>query len=500
MAEAIPQIVWTAHADGVVDYFNRRWFEYTGMSHEATAGSWEAAVHPIDLPRCRKEWREALRTGAMLELECRLKRGSDDAYHWHLCRATPEHSMTGAVVSWFGTFTDIEDQKRAQAALAELKGILDAVLDAVLIFDPDDLRLLYVNQGASALLGYPTRQLAEMRPFEFLTGYDEPTFRELLATLGDGSQALMTLETQVRRRDARTVPVDVSLQLIRIDGTRRVVSIARDMTDRQQAQLERELLYREAVDAIRARNEFLSIASHELRTPLSSLSLQVDAFMRAIRKDPMALAPENVTARLEKVGRQVERLSRLISELMDVTKITQGQLRLQREEIDLSTIARDIVGRFSEEAQRAQSPVEIVVGAPVLGMWDRLRVEQVTTNLLSNALKFGAGRPIEMIVEEHGDIASLTVRDHGVGIAPEDVERIFDRFEQAPTARVLGGLGLGLYIARQIVEAHGGTIRVESQLGAGSTFTVELPRSPPAAISQGAGERETQEAAEDRPG
>ncbi len=133
------------------------------------------------------------------------------------------------------------------------------------------------------------------------------------------------------------------------------------------------------------------------------------------------------------------------------------------------------------------SSIEVSAVTAVVGMWDLIRVEQVVTNLLTNAFKFGGGKPIEITVEERGSIGRLVVVDHGIGIAPEDQERIFHRYEQATSSRRAGGLGLGLYIARQIIEAHGGTIRVESQPGQGSTFTIDFPREPPPAKKESHG-------------
>jgi signal transduction histidine kinase len=219
------------------------------------------------------------------------------------------------------------------------------------------------------------------------------------------------------------------------------------------------------------------VASHELRTPLSALQLQIQTLLQSPRRSPQAvLSPEQIKAKLEMAYRQIERLARLVGELMDVSRITAGRLRLELEETDLSAVVREVVGRFGEEAGRTHSYVEISTTLPVRGMWDRIRVEQVVANLLTNAFKFGGGKPIEITVEERGPIARLVFVDHGIGIAPEDVERIFQRYEQAISSRAFGGLGLGLYIARQIIEAHGGTIQVESQPGAGSTFTIDLPR------------------------
>jgi PAS domain S-box-containing protein len=475
LAQAVPHIVWTARPNGTVDYFNQRWFEYTGLSVEQAAGSWLGILHADDSARCRTEWENAIRSGEMFQAECRL-RASDGAFRWHLCRAVPERSTTGQILSWVGTFTDIDEQKRVQAIQAEFKDTLDAEPDAVMIFEPGNWRIFYVNHGASLLLGYSSDELLRMAPTDFMAEHDRIALAQVLAPLLEGSQPHILLETKFRRRHPAAIPIDVSVQLIRI-GADRIVSIARDITERKRTQLERELLYRDAVDAIRARDEFLSVASHELRTPLSALQLQIQTLLQPPRRSPQAvLSPEQIKAKLEMAYRQIERLTRIVGELMDVSRITAGRLRLELEEIDLSAVVRNVVGRFGEEASRTHSHVEISATIPVLGLWDRIRVEQVIANLLTNAFKFGGGKPIEITVEETGPIGRLVFVDHGIGIAPEDIERIFQRYEQAISSRAFGGLGLGLYIARQIIEAHGGTIRVESQPGAGSTFTIDLPK------------------------
>jgi PAS domain S-box-containing protein len=475
LADAVPHIIWTARADGYVDYFNQRWFEYTGISIDQAAGSWQSALS-AECAACRDAWTEACRSGRMLQCECRLRR-SDGSLRWHLARAVPERGPSGQVVAWLGTFTDIEDQKRAYEALAEFKGTLDAVLDAVLLFEPRGWRCVYVNAGASMLLGYSPEELSSMRLVDFMGEHDDPHLREeLLARLEEGATPRVALETQCRKKDGRLVPVDVSFQLVKIDGGH-VVAIARDITDRKLAELEREHLYHHALEAVRARDEFLSVASHELRTPLSSLKLHLEALLRAPGRTPRPPPPELVP-KLETASQQVDKLSHLISELMDVTRIRAGRLRLELEPVDLAAVTRDVVARFREDAVKAGCEVTLRADAPVRGRWDSLRMEQVITNLLSNALKFGAREPIEIVVTAVDARARLVVQDHGIGINPEDVDRVFERFERTVSARRFGGMGLGLYIVRQIVEGHGGTIRVESEPGAGSVFTVDLPQEP----------------------
>ena len=244
------------------------------------------------------------------------------------------------------------------------------------------------------------------------------------------------------------------------------------LAERAALAIEDARLYGEATEAVRLRDDFLSVAGHELKTPLSALRLQLQLIMRQMRAE----APE-MTQRLAKAERSAERLTALVDELLDAGRITSGRLKLEREELELGGLVRDTVGRMSESLARAGNEVRVVVEAPVPGRWDRVRLEQVVSNLLSNAARYGAGKPVEVRVETGPEgRACLSVKDEGIGIAPADQPRIFERFERAVTDAHCHGLGLGLWITREIVESHGGQIGVRSAPGQGSTFTVELPR------------------------
>ncbi len=221
-------------------------------------------------------------------------------------------------------------------------------------------------------------------------------------------------------------------------------------------------------ESVRARDDFLSVASHELKTPLTSLKLQLQLALRgAVAED----APE--TVRLGTALRQVTRLERLVSDLLDVTRIRSGHLELRVDQANLSDIVGSVLDRFS--ADLATTPVERRIQGGVVGRWDAERLDQVVTNLVANAVKHAPGAPLEVSLVADAHRARLLVRDAGPGIRREAQERIFERFERAPGARVIGGLGLGLYIAKQIVEAHGGTIAVDSEPGRGAAFRVDLP-------------------------
>ena len=226
--------------------------------------------------------------------------------------------------------------------------------------------------------------------------------------------------------------------------------------------------------AVRARDEFLSLASHELKTPLTSLMLQTQLFQRRLgRGEP--LPPDGLHRVLEQTARQTQRLSRLINDMLDISRIATGKLSLEPVTFDMAELAADVVARLGPQLTEAQCEVSVRSAEPVVGRWDRYRLEQVLTNLLTNAARYGPCKPVEVSVRRLEEGAELRVCDQGRGIAPEDQQRIFQKFERAVNGNEVSGLGLGLFIVREIVEMHSGTVRVESSLGQGATFVVTLP-------------------------
>jgi signal transduction histidine kinase len=250
----------------------------------------------------------------------------------------------------------------------------------------------------------------------------------------------------------------------------RDLELAGELAQRIALALDNARLYRGVREALQARDEFLSVAAHELRGPATSLRLAVQSMRSG------DIPPAAVPKTLDMCERQVTKIARFIDELLDVSRLRAGLLQLEVDDVDLAEVAREAAGHLQHELSRSGSSLTITGDPQVEGRWDRTRVDQLVTNLLSNAIKFGLGRPIEMTVRNDDGSAILEVRDQGIGVAKEKQKAVFEPFERAVSARHYGGLGLGLYICRSIVEALGGSMTLQSEPGQGSTFTVTLPQ------------------------
>ena len=229
--------------------------------------------------------------------------------------------------------------------------------------------------------------------------------------------------------------------------------------------------------AVRMRDDFMSMVSHELRTPLNTLYLETQLRQLHLSKGNLAnFAADRLPAMIERDQRQIRNMVRLIDDMLDVTRMRRDALSIRTQPVDLAALARAVVENLRQQAEAAGSAITLEAPAGLHGVWDEFRIEQVLTNLLTNALRYGSGKPVEMVVQPVGEMARVSVRDHGIGIAPEDHERIFEQFERTEGSRQHApGLGLGLYITRKIVDLHAGQVGVESTPGQGATFVVNLP-------------------------
>jgi PAS domain S-box-containing protein len=275
-------------------------------------------------------------------------------------------------------------------------------------------------------------------------------------------------EVPVRLSSDEEALVNMSFVPLRSsDGaTKGILVFAYDITAEVNARKQSESLAKELQSAVRARDEFLGIASHELKTPLTSLLLQIQMMQRGL-----------VTVDADKLVKQAHRLSRLVDDMLDISRINAGKLALEKTQVDLSALVNDVLDRFEPQLVSVGSRIVRRLGAGVVGSWDAYRLEQVLTNLITNALKYAPGKPVTVTTRRHDARAVIAVADEGSGVAPSDRQRIFQQFERATSANEVSGLGLGLYISKQIVEAHRGSIHVEANQAGGAEFVVELPLS-----------------------
>jgi predicted ATPase/signal transduction histidine kinase/serine/threonine protein kinase len=296
--------------------------------------------------------------------------------------------------------------------------------------------------------------------------------RRLVSAMGTASG--MVVPISVRGRPLGAITLGRGSGEPRFDAAD--LTLAEELSGRVAIAIENARLYQQAQAAIRLRDEFLTVASHELNAPVATFMLTLEGM--APGPGDRQPKPERMLTMAQRALGQGRRLSRLVGELLDATRLDRGQLRIEPEPMDLGALIESSVSQYASELERAECEVTLQLAAGLVGSWDPLRIEQVIVNLLSNAVKFGAKKPIALRLVREDDFAKLSVEDHGIGIDPAHQGHIFDRFARAVSAVNYGGLGLGLYICRSIVEAHGGSIGVVSQPGRGATFTVRLPLGP----------------------
>ncbi len=365
-----------------------------------------------------------------------------------------------------------------------LRLLIDGIEEyAIFMLDPQGTVTTW-NAGAERIKGYRASEIIGRHFSLFRTTEDARSGvcdRELERAARQGK---FEEEGWRLRKDGSRFWANVVLTAIR-DSSGQLIGFAkitRDLTQRRL--LDEERLQRaRAEEAVRLRDEFLLVASHELKTPLTSL--QID--LHAMRHDPSG-DPSKLARRLERATRNVDRLTALIESLLNVSRLAHGQLVLRPAPMDLARAISEVVENLRAQAAKAGCEIAVKSEPSLPGVWDRLRVEQVVMNLLTNAFKYGAGSPVDVTLRLEEGHAVVEVADRGPGIPEADRERVFERFERASSIRHHGGLGLGLYVSRQIVNAHGGTIAAADRPQGGAIVTVRLPiaGNPEAASHHGA--------------
>jgi PAS domain S-box-containing protein len=466
LAEAIPQLVWTADPAGNGDWFNRHWTEFTGLDAETSRGrAWQGVVHPDDAARAAARWALSVSSGEPFEVEYRLRR-FDGAYRWHLARSAPLRGQEGTILKWFGTCTDIDDQKRAEEQIhlarrraedaafaaatraAEMDAILDAIATGLVLHDREG-RIVRTNAAAERIFGFAASD-RDATP--------EQRSRRFRAFGKDGRPVPPAELPSMRAlRGEEVGPVEFRLER---DGAAAAwVSAA-------------AAPIRDAAGALHgAVSTFSDVTA--MHVMLTVIAAQVQMLQR--KPDDR----EVVLRRAGSIRTSAGRMATMIEDLVDVVRLEAGQVTIRPRAVDVAPFAAELRERLRGALAVERLRLELPEGLP--RAWaDPARLERILVNLITNALKYSPPETETVLSAERRDgVLRLSVVDRGPGIAPDEVPRIFERFYRSPsTASRQDGLGLGLYVTRLLVEAHGGTIAVESALGRGSAFHVHLPTAP----------------------
>jgi PAS domain S-box-containing protein len=531
MADHAPVMLWVTDTAGHCTYLNRQWYAFTGQVEAAALGrGWLDAVHPEDRPAANEAFLGAHARQERCHAQYRLRR-QDGAYRWCIDSASPRFGEDGAFLGYIGSIIDISEHREVEEQRARLLGEAQYLAEASATLgsslDTETTLAALARLAVPAFADWCFVDLAQAdgtyKRVEVAHAFppDAPLAQEVrrfglrpegnphhppTEALRQGRALLIEAFSPERLRQsaqseehARLMsalqPVSfIGVPLVARGHTLGVLSfitsrserrytpahllLAEELARRAALSVDNARLYQEAQEAIRVRDEFLSVASHELKTPLTPISLRLQALARETERQPDSPYVQRVRGAVEAGRKQVHKLSVLIGDLLDVSRISAGRLKLELEHVDAAALVREVVARYEGPATQAGSPLRVELPERLEGLWDRLRLEQVVTNLVDNAIKYGAGRPIHLQLGADAERATLRVRDEGIGIEPAKLPRIFERFERAVSERHYGGLGLGLYITKTLVEAMDGAIHVASQPGQGATFTVELPLAP----------------------
>jgi PAS domain S-box-containing protein len=456
-------------SEGLVSHWNPQAENIFGFTRDEAIGR---RMSDIIIPDAYREAHESgmrryLQTGVGPVLNKRIQITAVDKNRREFpIELTITPIRSGKTESFAAFIRDISDRQRIEKDLLTKSDVLENSLNGFDIVSEDG-KFLYANRAYLKMWGYDSLdEILGTSPASHCA--DPSTPGQIIAELK--SKGECNIEFVAKRKDGSTFDVHMWARLAHDPNGREIYpSTSVDITERKRAE---EALRK----AVQSRDEFISICSHELKTPITSMKLQFQMAERQLKRgDSRVFSEEMVRKRIEGTNRQLDRMTRLIEEMLDVTRLGRGRPQLEMESFDLSALLTEMADRFQEQFAQIGTTLALSAEAGIIVEADRYRIEQVVSNLLTNSIKYGNRKPVEMTLKKEGPNAQVRVKDHGEGIKPDSLERIFNRFERAISANNISGLGLGLYICRQIVSAHGGKIWAESKQGEGSAFVLELP-------------------------
>lgn len=474
LVDSSPAMLWVTRPDGYCTYLSKQWYDFTGRKLEDDLGlGWTENIHPDDREAAGTEFMRCSDEQTHYEVFFRLRR-KDGVYRWVMDQGHPRYDDQGVFQGFVGTVIDIHDQRMAQQEIENIRGRFLRAAKAV------DLGIWYCDLPFDQLIWnrevknhfwLPEDVVVDINLFyERIHPADrEKTQKAIAASIANNThyQIIYRTTNPANPQEIKWIQAmgwtdyDVQGNPIRFDG------ITLDVSEEVQL---RDNLMR----ALLVRDEFVSVASHELKTPLTGLQLQTQLLKKYISRGELQEDKLlNVTSKTES---QVKKLTRLVDDMMDLSRIQTGRLTLHKEQVSLKDLMKEILFKLAPEFEKAEISIPVPEIPPTLvGFWDPLRLEQVLINLLTNAIRYGHQTPITISVEMIKNCVRISIEDEGPGIPTERMGRIFDRFERATSSNEVSGLGIGLYISKQIVQSHQGKIWVENKSGSGAKFIFELP-------------------------
>ena len=486
LANALPQMIFTTDDKGNYVYFSEQWLEFSGIDPGTVKNKgFREIVHPDDIAEMVKHWTDALENKEIFNHEFRFK-DKFGKYHWHLVRARAQKDVNGMVYRWFGTCTNIQQHKELVINLEKAQVNLQNHVDQLkvsdtryemasratreLIWDWDLVtNSVLWNEALVKQLGYKSEDLNSNADwwYEHIHPEDRERVVHSIHEVIDNNGQFWNDQYRFRFADGNYAEFLDQGFIHRNDEGKadRMIGSMKDIT-------EQKIYINKINEAINARDEFLSVASHELKTPLTSMILKIQMLQRQLVKDGDHTDKINKTNDL--VLKQCRLLTSLIDDMLDVSRIATGRMTFNMQTVNLHDVVTHAIEVFSVNLEHKNVRLNSFVEDGLIFEGDAFRIEQVVYNLLSNALKYGLDKPISISLRRVGNEALIEVEDQGMGIPMDKQERIFKRFERAVSSNDISGLGLGLYISKEIVDAHNGKISVESKVGIGSKVTVRL--------------------------